>query len=75
MEEIEDVIMLNEALELRSDIFILMWEMKNVLKYVTLSYRQQDDINKMLIQLDKDYVFIDKLINKLNREIDNDRNL
>jgi len=71
MENLEDIEMLKEAKDIKKDIFILMWEMNGVLRAnPKISYHLRDDVKKMLKQLNEDYVFIEKLINKLKHEID-----
>jgi len=70
MDNLEDIKMLKEAEDIKKDIFILMWEMNGTLRAnPKISYRLRDDVKAMLKQLNDDYVFIEKLINKLKREI------
>ncbi len=79
----EDLELLKEANVLKSDIFILMWEMSGILeafkntepefggykKHIEKWGEESENIiEKMLKQLDKDFNFISELIKTLSTE-------
>jgi hypothetical protein len=68
----EDLEMLKEAEAIRQDAFLLILDMDYAIRdarHSKISYRQQENLKKMMAQLEKDYVFIDNFINKMNKEI------